>query len=149
MECLGVLAYLLTKFAAYSGWCYLGLRWFDPSREKEGQRQPVLWILAVIDGSLFRDGHLSSGLNDEQRGEKFNADVFRRLRSRSHCRVVAHAADPAPPGSRSSIRCLGCRRSGYFLSGRHSAGHYGGRRGARRKALLLAQILSPPCEAEL
>ena len=33
MEFLGFLAYLLTKFAAYSGWCYVGLRWFDSSRE--------------------------------------------------------------------------------------------------------------------
>ena len=32
MELIGFLAYVLTKFAAYSGWCYLGLCWFDPRR---------------------------------------------------------------------------------------------------------------------
>ena len=41
MELLGFLGYLLTKFAAYSGWCYVGLRWFDPSRE------------GIVRGSLF------------------------------------------------------------------------------------------------
>ena len=34
MELIRFLAYLLTKCTAYSGWCYLGLRWFDPSREE-------------------------------------------------------------------------------------------------------------------
>ena len=35
MELLGFLVYLSTKFAAYSGWCYVGLRWFDPSLDRK------------------------------------------------------------------------------------------------------------------
>ena len=37
MEFLGFLAYLLTKFAAYGSWCYVGLRWFDVSRERKAR----------------------------------------------------------------------------------------------------------------
>ncbi|MSO21906.1 MAG: hypothetical protein EXQ58_01350 [Acidobacteria bacterium] len=50
MEFLGVLAYLLTKFAAYSGWCYLGIRWFDPSRERKSRGSLFYGFLRLLMG---------------------------------------------------------------------------------------------------
>jgi hypothetical protein len=56
-----------TKFAAYSGWCYVGLRWFDPSREVVCST-----ILAAVDGVFL----IFLAALTEQRGEKFNTDLF-------------------------------------------------------------------------
>ena len=56
MELLGFLAYLLTKFAAYSGWCYVGLRWFDPSRESIGRGSLFYGFLRLLMGVFFGMG---------------------------------------------------------------------------------------------
>jgi hypothetical protein len=51
MEFLGFLAYLLTKFAAYSGWCYVGLGWFDPGRKGRVRGSLFYGFLRVLMGS--------------------------------------------------------------------------------------------------
>ena len=56
MELLGFLAYLLTKFAAYSGWCYVGLRWFDPSREGKARGSLFYGFLRLLMGVFFGMG---------------------------------------------------------------------------------------------
>ena len=58
MELMGFLAYLLTKFAAYSGWGFA-----EPRRK--GPAQLVLWIPAFADGGLLRNGNFPGGINDE------------------------------------------------------------------------------------
>lgn len=56
MEFLGFLAYLLTKFTAYSSWCYLGLRWFDPRREKKARGSLFYGFLRLLMGIFFGIG---------------------------------------------------------------------------------------------
>lgn len=56
MELVGFLAYLLTKFAAYSGWCYLGLRWFDPSRQRKARVSLFYGVLRLLMGVFFGMG---------------------------------------------------------------------------------------------
>jgi hypothetical protein len=56
MEFLGFLAYLLTKFAAYSGWCYVGLGWFDPSRERRARGSLFYGFLRLLMGVFFGMG---------------------------------------------------------------------------------------------
>ncbi|HEX2521795.1 MAG TPA: hypothetical protein VHP35_06675, partial [Terriglobia bacterium] len=56
MELIGFLVYLLTKFAAYSGWCYLGLRWFDPSREGKARGSLFYGFLRLLMGVFFGMG---------------------------------------------------------------------------------------------
>ena len=56
MELIGFLAYILTKFAAYSAWCYLGLRWFDPSREGKARGSLFYGFLRLLMGVFFGMG---------------------------------------------------------------------------------------------
>jgi hypothetical protein len=56
MELLGFLAYLMTKFAAYSGWCYLGLRWFDPGRDMKVKGSLFFGFLRLLMGVFFGMG---------------------------------------------------------------------------------------------
>jgi len=56
MELMGFLAYLLTKFAAYSGWCYVGLRWFDPGRERRAAGSLYYGLLRLLMGVFFGMG---------------------------------------------------------------------------------------------
>jgi len=56
MELLGFLAYLLTKFAAYSAWCYVGLRWFDPSRSQKSRESLFYGFLRLLMGVVFGIG---------------------------------------------------------------------------------------------
>ena len=56
MELIGFLAYLLTKFAAYSGWCYVGLRWFAPSREAKARGSLFYGFLRLLMGVFFGMG---------------------------------------------------------------------------------------------
>ena len=56
MEFLGFLAYLLTKFAAYSSWCYVGLRWFDPSRDRKARGSLFYGFLRLLMGVFFGMG---------------------------------------------------------------------------------------------
>ena len=56
MELIGFLAYLLTKFTAYSGWCYVGLRWFDPSREGKARSSLFYGFLRLLMGVFFGMG---------------------------------------------------------------------------------------------
>lgn len=56
MELVGFLAYLLTKFAAYSGWCYVGLRWFDPSRKRKARGSLFYGFLRLLMGVCFGMG---------------------------------------------------------------------------------------------
>jgi hypothetical protein len=56
MEFLGFLAYLLTKFAANSGWCFIGLRWFDPSRDRKVRGSLFYGFLRLLMGVFFGMG---------------------------------------------------------------------------------------------
>ena len=56
MEFAGFVAYLLTKFAAYSAWCFVGLRWFDPSRTKKGTGGLFYGFLRLLMGIFFGIG---------------------------------------------------------------------------------------------
>jgi hypothetical protein len=56
MEFQGFLAYLLTKFAAYSGWSYVGLRWFDSSRDRKAQGSLFYGFLRLLMGVFFGMG---------------------------------------------------------------------------------------------
>ena len=56
MEFLGFLAYLLTKFAAYGGWCYVGLRWFDSGRERKIRSCLFYGFLRLLMGVFFGMG---------------------------------------------------------------------------------------------
>jgi hypothetical protein len=56
MELMGFLAYLLTKFAAYSGWCFVGLGWFGPSREGRVRRSLFYGFLRLLMGVFFGMG---------------------------------------------------------------------------------------------
>ncbi len=141
MELLGFLAYLLTKFAAYSGWCYVGLRWFDPSREGKARGSLFYGFLRLLMGVFFGMGIFLAALtmnNAVKNSMLTYLVVYVPVRDR---RVVTHATDPAPTaGCCSSVCGLGCRRSGDFLSGRHSARHHGGRRSPGRKAILRGSL---------
>ena len=53
MELMGFVAYLLTKFAAYSGWCFVGLGWFDPSREGRVRGSLFYGFLRLLMGVFF------------------------------------------------------------------------------------------------
>ena len=56
MELLGFLVYLSTKFAAYSGWCYVGLRWFDPSLDRKARGSLFYGFLRLLMGVFFGMG---------------------------------------------------------------------------------------------
>ena len=56
MELLGFLGYLSTKFAAYSGWCYVGLRWFDPSLDRKARGSLFYGFLRLLMGVFFGMG---------------------------------------------------------------------------------------------
>lgn len=56
MELVGFLAYLLTKFAAYTGWCYVGLRWFDPSGKRKARASLFYGFLRLLMGMFFGMG---------------------------------------------------------------------------------------------
>lgn len=56
MEFTGFVVYLLTKFAAYSAWCFVGLRWFDPSRTKKGTGGLFYGFLRLMMGIFFGMG---------------------------------------------------------------------------------------------
>ena len=99
MEFLGFLAYLLTKFAAYGGWCYVGLRWFDPGRERKVRSSLFYGFLRLLMGVFFGMGIFLGALTMNNAVRNSTLTIFRRVRSRSRCRVVAHAPDPATPGS--------------------------------------------------
>lgn len=53
MELLGFAAYLLTKFTAYSGWCYLGLAWFDPTRSPKATGSLFYGLVRLLMGIVF------------------------------------------------------------------------------------------------
>jgi hypothetical protein len=56
MEFLGFLAYLLTKLAGYSSWCYIGLRWFDPSRDRKARGSLFYGFVRLLMGVFFGMG---------------------------------------------------------------------------------------------
>ena len=56
MEFLSFLAYLLTKFAAYCGWYFIGLRWFDASRDRKLRGSLFYGFLRLLMGVFFGTG---------------------------------------------------------------------------------------------
>jgi hypothetical protein len=63
MELLGFLVYVLTKFAAYSTWWYVGLRWFDPSRDQKARGSLFYGFLRLLMGVVFGIGIFLAALN--------------------------------------------------------------------------------------
>src|SRR5262245_60783092 len=63
MELMGFLAYVLTKFVAYSSWCYVGLRWFDPSHEGVAKGSLFYGFLRLLMGVFFGMGIFLAALN--------------------------------------------------------------------------------------
>jgi hypothetical protein len=41
-EALGFIAYIVVKYAAYMGWCYIGLVWLAPDRPNPARKAAVL-----------------------------------------------------------------------------------------------------------
>jgi hypothetical protein len=84
MEFQGFLAYLLTKFAAYSGWCYVGLRWFDSSRDRKA-RGSLFYGFLRCDGGLFWDGNFLAALTMNNAVKNSILTYFVVLRSSKNC----------------------------------------------------------------
>src|SRR5262245_41064643 len=63
MELMGFLVYLLTKLADYSSWCYVGLRWFDPSRQGLAKGSLFYGFLRLLMGVFFGMGIFLAALS--------------------------------------------------------------------------------------
>jgi hypothetical protein len=55
-EALGFVAYIVVKYAAYTGWCYIGLVWLAPDRPNPARKAAVLGVFRLalgVDIGLF------------------------------------------------------------------------------------------------